>query len=133
MEDGLWKTWRDIVWLSRPYPFKFFKGCPPQIFLIPFLNTLSQFKCCYQPTSFAKESYFWNFHDQAYLWHISNNNWSVKASFKMSKSQWSSQICYWWIVKLKIGGLKLDCKWISLQVVFKNLSQIFSILKERIL
>ena len=26
---------------SRPYPFKFFKGCLPQIFLGPFLNTLS--------------------------------------------------------------------------------------------
>ena len=27
--------------LSRPYPFKFFKGCLPQILLGPFLNTLS--------------------------------------------------------------------------------------------
>ena len=26
--------------LSRPYPFKFFKGCLPQILLGPFLNTL---------------------------------------------------------------------------------------------
>ena len=26
---------------SRPYPFKFFKGCLPQILLGPFLNTLS--------------------------------------------------------------------------------------------
>ena len=28
--------------LSRPYPFKFFKGCLSQILLGPFLNTLSQ-------------------------------------------------------------------------------------------
>ena len=27
--------------LSRPYPFKFFKSCLPQILLGPFLNTLS--------------------------------------------------------------------------------------------
>ena len=27
--------------LSRPYPFKFFKGCLPQILIGPFLNTLS--------------------------------------------------------------------------------------------
>ena len=26
----------------RPYPFKFFKGCLPQILLRPFLNTLFQ-------------------------------------------------------------------------------------------
>ena len=30
-----------MVCLSRPYPFKFFKGCFPQILLGPFLNTLS--------------------------------------------------------------------------------------------
>ena len=29
-----------IYW-SRPYHFKFFKGCLPQILLSPFLNTLS--------------------------------------------------------------------------------------------
>ena len=28
--------------LSRPYSFKFFKRCLPQILLSPFLNTLSQ-------------------------------------------------------------------------------------------
>ena len=26
---------------ARPYPFKFFKGCLPHIFLGPFLNTLT--------------------------------------------------------------------------------------------
>ena len=35
-ERSLWK-----IDLSRPYPFKFFKGCLPQILLGPFLNTLS--------------------------------------------------------------------------------------------
>ena len=30
-----------MVYLSRPYHFKFFKGCLPQILLGPFLNTLS--------------------------------------------------------------------------------------------
>ena len=32
-----------MVCLSRPYSFKFFKGCLPQILLGPFLNTLSHF------------------------------------------------------------------------------------------
>ena len=31
----------DMVCLSRPYDFKLFKGCLPQILLGPFLNTLS--------------------------------------------------------------------------------------------
>ena len=30
-----------MVCLSRPYPFKFFKGCLPQNLLSPLLNTLS--------------------------------------------------------------------------------------------
>ena len=30
-----------MVRLGRPYYFKFFKGCLPQIFLGPFLNTLT--------------------------------------------------------------------------------------------
>ena len=32
---------RDMVSLSRPNPFKFFKGCFPQNLLSPLLNTLS--------------------------------------------------------------------------------------------
>ena len=30
-----------MVYLSRPYHLKFFKGCLPQILLRPFLNILS--------------------------------------------------------------------------------------------
>ena len=33
-----------MVCLSRPYPFKFFKGCLPQVLLGPFLNALSHIK-----------------------------------------------------------------------------------------
>ena len=40
MEDNFLKVWSDIVCLSRPYHFKFFQGCLPQILLGPFLNTL---------------------------------------------------------------------------------------------
>ena len=32
-----------MVCLSRPYPFKFFKGCLPQILRSPLLNTFSHF------------------------------------------------------------------------------------------
>ena len=42
VEDSLWKIWSDMVYLSRRYRFKFFKGCLPQIWLSPFLNTFTQ-------------------------------------------------------------------------------------------
>ena len=43
----MWKTafkknWGDVVCLSRPYPFKSFKGCLPKILVGSFLNTLTQ-------------------------------------------------------------------------------------------
>ena len=39
VEDSLQKIWSDMV--CRPYHFKIFEGCLPQILLGPFLNTLS--------------------------------------------------------------------------------------------
>ena len=36
------KIWSDMVCLSRPYHFKIFEGCLPQILLGPFLNILAQ-------------------------------------------------------------------------------------------
>ena len=33
-----------VCLMVRPYPLKFFKGCPLQILLGPFLNILSQMK-----------------------------------------------------------------------------------------
>ena len=33
-----------MIYLSRPYPFRFFKDCLPQTLLGPLLNTLSQMK-----------------------------------------------------------------------------------------
>ena len=36
------KNLKDMVCLSWPYPFKFCKGCLPQILLGPFLNTWSE-------------------------------------------------------------------------------------------
>ena len=36
--EGVWYT------LGRQYPFKFFKGCLPQILFGPLVNTLSQMK-----------------------------------------------------------------------------------------
>ena len=41
VEDRLWKSWSNMVWLSRPHHFKFFKDCLPQILRGPFLNTLT--------------------------------------------------------------------------------------------
>ena len=41
VEDTLQNVWRDMVCLGRPYLFKFYKGCFPQVFLGLFLNTWS--------------------------------------------------------------------------------------------
>ena len=40
VEDRLQNILSDMVCLGRPYHFKFFKGCLPQILLGPFLSTL---------------------------------------------------------------------------------------------
>ena len=40
-EDSLLKIRSDTVCLGRPYHFRFFKGCLPQILFGPFLNTLT--------------------------------------------------------------------------------------------
>ena len=34
VEDSLGKIWSDMVRLGRPYPFKSFNGCLPQIYLV---------------------------------------------------------------------------------------------------
>ena len=41
-----------MVCLSRLYPFKFFKGCLPQILLGPFLNTCLIYRLLYYSKSF---------------------------------------------------------------------------------
>ena len=41
VEDNLQKILSDMVCSGRPYRFSFFKGCLPQIFPGPFLNTLT--------------------------------------------------------------------------------------------
>ena len=38
LEDSLYKIWSRMVCLSRPYHFKCFKGCLPQILLGSFFN-----------------------------------------------------------------------------------------------
>ena len=45
VEDSLKKFEGIIVCLHRPYHFKIFKGCLPQISIGPFLNTLSHLLC----------------------------------------------------------------------------------------
>ena len=40
-----WKTAfkkSEVIWSNRPYHFKYFKGCLPEILLGPLLNTFSQ-------------------------------------------------------------------------------------------
>ena len=46
---NLWKT-AFLVCLIRPYHFRFFKGCLPQLSLGPFWNTLSHIYCEHHAT-----------------------------------------------------------------------------------
>ena len=39
-EDTLEKMWSDLVFLNKPYIFKFFNGCLPQILHGQFLNAM---------------------------------------------------------------------------------------------
>ena len=52
----LLKNLKGYVWsaLSRPYFFKFFKVCIPQILLCPFLNTLSHLFVTFKEYSLLK-------------------------------------------------------------------------------
>ena len=58
--EGMWFA------LSKPYPFKFFKGCFPLVFFGPFLNTLSHIRLlghaletfeCFLYARFVQEEY----------------------------------------------------------------------------
>ena len=73
VEDSLQKNWSDMVCLGRsslgrPYHFKFFKGCLPQILFGPSLNTFSQifitirknFQTKKWIQSFSSSYSFWN-------------------------------------------------------------------------
>ena len=42
LEDSLWKFWRDMVCLSRPYPLKFFKDCLPHVIKKIKIHTANQ-------------------------------------------------------------------------------------------
>ena len=44
--DKVFKNGPSNFCVSRPYSFKFFKGCLPKILLGPFLNTLSHLIVC---------------------------------------------------------------------------------------
>ena len=61
VEANLQKIWSDMICLSRPCHFRFFKGCLPQISLGPFLNTLSQihkYSGIFQKILISKRNYF---------------------------------------------------------------------------
>ena len=49
--EGVWSAY------SKPYPFKFFKSCLPQILLGPFSNTLSQMSRAIIDVNFALFSF----------------------------------------------------------------------------
>ena len=68
VEDNLQKIWSDMICLSRPCHFKFFKGCLPQISLGPFLNTLSQIQLwdISKNSDFKKKSFFRGFFPRVY-------------------------------------------------------------------
>ena len=57
----------DMVCLGRPYHFKFFKSCPPQILLGPFLNTLTHF-CWVTGSSHNRQRWHYSFSVALLVW-----------------------------------------------------------------
>ena len=57
----------DMVSLGRPYHFKFFKSCPPQILLGPFLNTLTYF-CWVTGSSHNRQRWHYSFSVALLVW-----------------------------------------------------------------
>ena len=57
----------DMVCLGRPYHFKFFKSCPPQILLGPFLNTLTHF-CWVTDSSHNRQRWHYSFSVALLVW-----------------------------------------------------------------
>ena len=47
--------------LGRPYHFKIFKGCLPQILLGPFLNTMTHFSLCISSLTYLYYLHTWKF------------------------------------------------------------------------
>ena len=70
------KALKCMVCSGRPYHFKCFKGCLPQILLGPFLNTLPQI---YMPLKIS-----WNW--MIILWPSMSDNFLFK--FSRSKNKW---------------------------------------------
>ena len=72
--------------LSRPYPFKFFKGCVPQILLGSFLNTLSHLKSAEVLPIFKKDQKrFENLKDQKRFENLKSNFRPVSILSNVSK------------------------------------------------
>ena len=72
--------------LSRPDPFKFFKGCLSQILLGPFLNTLSHFFLLSMPVK----------SELSFCWFVNRSTWVVLFSRKTSVDNggaFNSNIC----------------------------------------
>ena len=72
------EIWRDMICLDRPYHFKFFKGCYPQILLGPFLNTVTKIfynAVCNKTMAFSVKRFNYN----QYLFILCSNKWAENS------------------------------------------------------
>ena len=64
-----------LHYLSRPYPFKFFKGCLPQILLGPLLNILAHLLVDIGTCSFHTI-------DGAFKYRAEKSDWNLKKNIQ---------------------------------------------------
>ena len=121
---GQLKLMEGSLYLSRPYSFKFFKGCLPQILLGPFLNALSQIAYDTLKIPLTILINGWNFSNiKHFLGEISKF-----SMFKRCSSSWVllKQLCnkftcinqsYYFPFKIRIASVKW-CSSIALRNPF---------------
>ena len=73
-----------MVCLSRPYHFKYFKDCLPQISLVPYLKFCSIWCLCYQLLAHFNlhwNDYFWKLHTPKVMKRL----WKIHLLFAVSQ------------------------------------------------
>ena len=95
------EIWSVMVCLNRPYPFKFFKSCLPQILLGSFLNTLFQMK--------KKDHWISSTLSKSFIWFLLKISWtrsigSIYISKLLAINCWlSNHIDRCWSHVLRVG------------------------------
>ena len=99
-----------MVYLSRPYHFKFFKGCLPQILPGPFLNTLTQMGLVKNANHFTVYfNEFLNHKSTGYRytflwWDCWSRGESIHLTIQTQKFDVNDRFVYAMFTPLLIGG-----------------------------